>query len=160
MRTVEYTCKICKRPGTARVDDDCPDEWAAKFAPMLTCNRCFDIREKYRNAEDAIYKICGNLLFFRDRPENEKSKLLAASRDKLNVQSRRLAQALSDYFNLNEVIWEPGVVDLFMDKPDKAQSIIIGIRKTIKGFSANPMEQNVPQATQPDLSEYRAPYAD
>lgn len=58
MPTIDYICKICGKPGTARFNIDAMQEAVDRWAKMLAHNECADRVRAKNDSEEAIIRVC------------------------------------------------------------------------------------------------------
>jgi len=140
---IAYHCKMCGRPG--KVELGCPaDELTTlgfnlvSWASMLTCNRCYDFRDNYKQIIDRIFRLCKAWEFTSAGKRKEAQEPM---RDKLSLQTKRLVTLLAQHFNQQNV-WDAAIVDGLMEKPDQVaaqlRQVYHAIRKGLWAKAAQP----------------------
>jgi hypothetical protein len=115
--SIAYTCKLCRQPNVAEIAEDAPKNYVDRLRPLLTCNPCFDRREKFRNAEAAIYRMCERLL----RADGQQiERLRSVASEVLKSATRAYAEAMAEYRHLPAVVWSNDFVDMLIERPEKA----------------------------------------
>ena len=139
---IEYTCKLC---GIAReffiVDSDaCDPEQMGRVGKLLVCNPCADLREKFKRAQDQIFKICAKLdrLALLRVDADESARIRHLSRQALIFSTRKYAEAMAVYRRLSEVMWHEDFVDHLMERPQSAWAIL---RAYGDGLRSRPRQQ-------------------
>lgn len=134
---IEYTCKICQQPKTFSIEhgQSCDPVWMATFQKMLVCNRCYDLREKFRKAEQQIIRSCGSLerLAMCGAKEEESNKITERCRIVLLSATRRYAEALAVYRGWTDAFWRMSLADELIAAPAN----VIAIMKNFREESRN-----------------------
>lgn len=146
MQFIQSKCKICGGSAVAQFHDDAVQEAVDKWLPMLTCNRCYDIRSRGVAASDAILNAC-RMLVYEGKNVSEKTK--ANIRKSLNVYTAEYADAMAAHFRLNEVMWQSQWVDDFMNAPEKGANILYKYRNELRKYAYTLKAANAPQVTAP-----------
>lgn len=149
---ISYNCKICGKPGVAKADDNTPSEWLPKLSPLLTCNRCSDMRKELIDSARAIGRLCQSLVRMTAMMEDEE----AASRQgkirvRLIAETQKYAGAIAKLRGIPRMVWEMDFVDQLMAAPAKAGDTMHTYRRLLASAisEANPKPENS-----------RVPYAD
>lgn len=153
---ITYHCKICKQPGIAKCDDDCPPDTIKRLAPLLTCDRCFDIRAEYISSVGNIGTLCVSLerieLLRMDTTE------AAMTRNRIRAglmkETQRYCAAVAKTVKASGNIWDVDFVEQLMEYPAKVGIILQTYRKMLKAAVAQPV---TPELT-PAERTYKLPY--
>lgn len=138
--TVPYTCKLCRRPGTVTLQTNelCDTAWMDTFHKLLVCNPCYDLRDKFRNAESSIVRACTSLVVLDEMSEGEdRSKIIRKLRESLVLSTRKYAEVMAEYRNLPTIVWDDDFVRQLMEDPSHAYSILKKYRKFLTGDRTN-----------------------
>jgi hypothetical protein len=135
MIDIEAKCKLCQRPLFLKMDPDCEERWKRVFLSMLTCDRCFDLREtrlaitgKLQALAQYITALDVHIL----KPEDRKAKRSKA-RDRLLHWTRKYAEWLALYHGVpRRIIWDEDFADLILDAPGKLDEILRQYRKSAR----------------------------
>lgn len=119
MHNIHYNCKICKRPGIAKAALDCDPEWIDKLAPALTCNRCFDLRERKNKATETIFRAC-SLIIQAEGSRDVSERIKPKAREALIASTRELARVYMDYYGMDSLAWDMDFVNQLVDDPRSA----------------------------------------
>lgn len=132
MIDVETKCKMCKKPMFLKADPDCEEHWLKVFLTMVTCDRCFDLRETRLHVSDKLQALAQYVTALEvhiRKPEDRKAKRLIA-RDKLLHWTRKYAEWFSTFYGTpRHVIWSEDFADLILDAPKKLDEILRQYRR-------------------------------
>jgi hypothetical protein len=153
---IEYVCKLCQRPGTATLgSDNCEAHWIETFRKMLVCNPCADRRDRFKDAEERIYRACkllARIPMTRPSPDDE-AKLRRNCRAALMLSTRAYATVMAEYRDLAEIMWHEDFVEQLMERPGHAGSILRqyrdGLRTLPKAARQAPPAHYRPTAPDP-----------
>ena len=131
---IEYTCRICGKPGSMPIPDGYDPAKHAHWIPALCHNRCHDIREKRLKLEERICRVCRVLELSDD------SEVAADARKKLSDLLRVWAQNEADFFGSKILYWSDEFVDLIAQKPEKWHLALKFNRDYIKQSVSNELK--------------------
>lgn len=126
---IHYNCKICRRPGIAMADSDCPADQIDILAKGLCCDICFDAREKIQHATHAIFSACHFVMHaatFKN-PDKVRSKAFEI----LEAKALEYAKAVCAQYRSPLVYSEDFPNQLFRT-PEKAGSALAFYRRSIE----------------------------
>ena len=124
MKTIAYTCKLCRRPGEAKYDDTEIPLDLGKWVSMLTCNRCYDYRDKKRLHADDIWRTCYDYSIARNLTDDSKrSEAVKRAREALVRKTKAFAGLICTHWN-KMTVWEPDFVQMLLDHPDKSHQVL------------------------------------
>lgn len=129
---IETSCKLCKQPISAPCPDETPPEWLNAFTPMLTCNACFDRRQKFKRATDAILNYCWTLRRAREFAPERLETLTPLVEKTLRAATLMYAKVMAEYRNLSVYVWDEDFVRQLMQKPEDAFIILRKYRAMLK----------------------------
>jgi hypothetical protein len=116
--------------------DGCPPEWAEKFLPMITCNRCADLRFRRVTITDSLYKTCTHLCVLKQLERNGSTARINELRKKLTEALDKLCRAymevIANYYNMT---WNQpcdDFVTLLLEKPDRVDQCLRFIRQNFR----------------------------
>lgn len=92
-----------------------------KWLPMLTHDRCHDIRRK---RVDSSEKILGACFEYARASTTEKGKMVVSTRNLLVMHTRRYAESFAELYNLTRVMWTEDFVDMLIEKPESAATAL------------------------------------
>ena len=121
MQEIIQPCKICGKPAVAQFEDESPQEAVDKWLPLLTHNRCSDIRRKRIDSSEKIITACFNYV---RTPEKEKPKMFCTFKDTVTIFTKRFSEAIRDQHHQERVMWSEDFVQLFIDRPELAARIL------------------------------------
>lgn len=127
MKTIDFKCKLCGRPGTSQCADDYDDVGdAQKLVPMLCHDACYDLWSRRRGIEDKIYRVCVNLV-----QGGSAGKAAAAEKAKnlLRLLTQKYAAWARDAAHKENIIWDEEIVSLLFDKPEDWSLILKNYRR-------------------------------
>jgi hypothetical protein len=139
---IDYTCKICHRPGVTSVDDLPPDitpesadeyeRRVVKLMPLLSHDQCFDLRFKKRDATEAIAKACNSIarlkLFKFNKDEFDRT--IERARDGLIPATRSWVSVISKQLG-TESNWSETLVDSLIEDPSQASMILDAYKNSL-----------------------------
>ena len=124
MREIIQPCKICGKNAVAQFQDGAPQDAVDKWLPMLTHDRCSDIRLKRIDSSERILSACFN---YARGSEKDRPKIRLELPEMLRFWCRRYAEAIRDQLGLKEDIRNDHVeefVQMLMEEPEKAARIL------------------------------------
>lgn len=145
---IAYTCKICKRPGIAKFDDDAPQSWLGRLQPLLSCDPCYDLRTEFWEATNAILHHCqmlARMAMVRMKP-SEQEATRSRIRPELELLTRKYARVMAKYRNLAGPVWEEDFVDQLVENPGSCGLILRAYRMQLKQMFPKQMPANLPHA--------------
>jgi hypothetical protein len=153
--TINYTCKICHKPGTVelRPEEVWEAAWMDTFKKMLVCNPCYDLRNKFRKAEGRIIGACVTLarLKLMRAGKDVLTEAREACRNTLMTATRRYAEALAVYRKLSEPIWSLELVEKLLEAPHEHEKALREYRASLKRvFVETSLPMADVRATAPD----------
>lgn len=123
---VECECRACKKPLSLEADEQCEPAWLRVFVGMVACNRCADLRQHRLVVTRKIYELCRYLIAiasFSMKDSDRKIKR-AHIREALSIQTKEYARWFRKALNGHTEVWSDDFVDLLMDKPDQADTLL------------------------------------
>ena len=136
---IEYNCRICKQPRSFQVDDDTPQVWINKLHPMLTCNVCYDRRQRFVRATTIIIDSCWQLHVVRGSGDADKvARITPKVRDVLMRQTRAYAVVMAEFRSLPNYVWSEDWIGDFMQSPDEANQILRNYRSALRNYRIEP----------------------
>lgn len=133
-------CKVCSRPMELEVWDSVVAEcdqnavtkrdflrWVQMFAPMATCNRCFDMLAGKKSIMERIYEQAGKLIAGVDSKEERAGIRLNLVRD-----TQKFSQIMANYFQLDKAFWDEEFVDAIFDKPMQVKTILASYEQLLR----------------------------
>lgn len=133
MKTLNYTCKFCRRPGTVEYEEpgSCPIN-LSKYE--IACNRCAAYHRKRSDWEHLISKVCqkltsGRMALVHDH--KELAKLEEGVREVLKRYTLAYAKLVCAFKMLSSYTWDEDFVNELMGKPDKCFFILSFYRKNV-----------------------------
>jgi hypothetical protein len=118
--THETTCKFCHKPIFLTVDDSYPalkDPY--KLFTLAACNACADRRERRRNIEEHIRKVCLNFMASNCDP-SEAPK----ARNTLEILTKKYTALVAEWVGSTTPWWDREIVDTLIEKPKHVASVL------------------------------------
>jgi hypothetical protein len=134
MKSILGKCKICKIDIVTSHESDACEDMIRRLLPLLTCNRCSDMRDKFHRASDAIFNACTSLVrlkLFKMKPDDE-AKVIDRAKRILAIATHRYAEVMADYRNIAPPVWSTDFVDQLMENPGKATIVLRAYRNGLK----------------------------
>lgn len=133
MKTFDYNCKFCGKPGTVEADEAGlymfkPEVWL----PKIACNRCGKFMEEKRRQSVDLFKACRVLQTCRATKSVKTKEIEEQIKLKLEIITKRFSTLVCDYYRVANV-WDREFPSLLFDKPDGVE-IAIGVY--IRGVAA------------------------
>lgn len=133
---IAYHCKVCRQPGLAEIEPESDMAAVRRLAPMLTCNPCYDRRERLVKATTLIIKTCWR--FFNIQSTAKKKEVIEEarreSRSIIEAATRAYAIVMAEYRGLPNYVWDQSWVDDFMAAPDTVSQILKNYRAALKNW--------------------------
>lgn len=130
MKTIEYKCKFCKKPGTVEYDDTIRSD-VSKWIPYLACSPCASYHQKRITIERKIEEVCLTVNELQSSWNEQKKKDgLERCRQKLSAYTRDYANLVCKFLH-KTVLWEPDFVEQLVDNPRSVRKICYQYRKMI-----------------------------
>ena len=127
-----YKCRFCQKEGIAWASDDSNPEWNTTFAKMLSCNNCADYRRRYVRYRDAIEKTCLQIVTARKTLSPEKCRQIEENKQlSLETLTKSFSHVVCKHHAIVDC-WEQEFVNLLMEKPEKAWTILCDFESRIK----------------------------
>jgi len=135
---IAYTCKICKQPHLAECPDGTKNEWIAMLGPLLTCDPCSDLRDKFNRAQNRICKACWAIARAEQigKDDAEIGMIRDRCRRVLMVATRAYAEAVAVYRKLDVIVWNADFVDILVNRPENPLAILRDYRAGLRGRPA------------------------
>ena len=144
MKYLETTCKICRRPCHPTIDTPTLEEAEVyqeavdKFLPLVTCNRCYDIRDKRDRAGAAIWKACYTLTTVS--PAKRTDTMRSTARTTLEAALPAYADAIAAQYGSSEVLFHRSAIDLMLEEPDKCSATLKAMRERTRAMAKEQRE--------------------
>jgi hypothetical protein len=129
---IDYECKICKTPSSVECQDDTPEHWIKVLAPILTCDRCYDRRNRFQTATETIINTCWMLRRAREYAPEKADGLTPKVRSMLMSATLAYAKVMADFRNLDAYVWDADFVRQLMDAPEHAAITLKKYRAMLK----------------------------
>lgn len=113
MKTLEYQCKFCGKPGRAKLPDDAIVD-AEKWKTLMACNPCAKYNEERNEIIRRIRWVIGKTIQLGQTEE------LRAAMVRLTKKLSRLTAE----FHQRPDIWEPQFADMLLCNPAQTDSIL------------------------------------
>lgn len=129
MKLLNYTCKLCRRPGVAKYDPSCEGFQIGLWASMLTCNACSDHRVRVMKRADQIRWIAGKLPLLysmkngADEFDERKARQIGSAVDKIRGELVTATRQLAEFscrHHRKAFNWDVDFVNQIMERPEKA----------------------------------------
>ena len=119
MTQVTYKCKICGANRFAQYDDTCPIKKIESWIALLTCDSCYDFRDRYlqhaKAVADQAYKILSaRLCKIKDLGEVE-----TKTRANINHLTKRLCGIVTAHYGETNV-WDSSLAETIFERPKQA----------------------------------------
>ena len=140
MRTIETTCKICRKRVIVEfpTDKDCNPETLQTavdtFLPMVCCNRCYDLHDKRQRAGENIQRLARVIGWATPKQREEIARHVRASFEK---SLGEYVVAVCGQLRVPCVPLADGV-DRLMQKPEEWQAILKGYRMAARSAARQP----------------------
>jgi hypothetical protein len=126
MKTFDYNCKFCGKPGTVEGDEAGlhmfkPEVWL----PKMACNRCGKYLEEKRRQMTDLLKACRVLQTCRASKGDKVKAIEEQTHLKLEILTKRFSTLVCDYYRLTNV-WDREFPELLFEKPH-AVEILVGV---------------------------------
>ena len=114
MKTINYNCKFCNRPGVTSIDPvNAIAVILTKWLPYISCPRCFKFYEAKREAVDKIKAICHSLIIVRYSKDKYKERVEAVLRTRLSNRIEEYSGLVCDYLGIETVRDESFLAQVF-----------------------------------------------
>jgi len=138
----ETTCKICKKPISVQADPDCEAHWLKVFLSMVTCDRCFDLREMRLCATGKLQALAQYLMAIAAiktiKPEDRQAKRKKI-REHLIYWTRQYAEWFSKFHHSPRyVVWNEEFADIILDAPHKLDEVLRQYRQRTRPMLQQP----------------------
>jgi hypothetical protein len=138
MTPIDYTCKVCHKPGVAYYDPACPIAKIELWQSALCCTHCYNFRNKYVTLKRSIEKYC--LMLVNAQQSIRDTKLLAEAtsriREKLTALTKKISALCSDYYRVQD-IWDMEIVSILLDNPRGCNKAMDAMHSGFRTISKN-----------------------
>ena len=132
---IAYTCRMCRQPHVVEIPEDSDPKWVRQLSPMLTCNPCYDRRQRFVKSTTNIINLCWKLFNVRESGNTAKYGAMRPKvRELLSDATRAYAIVMAEYRGLSNYVWAEEWVEDFMAKPDTAAEILRNYRNHLRSW--------------------------
>lgn len=132
MTTVDYTCRLCGRPGSVEVPSEYDPKMHGSWVKMLCHEFCYQIRNERIKCEERIARGCQLAERLDALDDTERGTMTRRLRDIFEISTKQWAKNECKALGSHAYYWNHEIVDALMDKPASWHAILRNSRNFIK----------------------------